>query len=126
MTLVGGHRRREIGILAAIAAGAVKIAPGVGGRRSSARGRNDVGEVVWCYHRFGLSFRSVEDRLAERGVTLTDETIRQWTAHLQRFASVHGVMPNLFRVGRHLLRAVHHRLLRTQACLAWNAVTCPS
>ena len=37
------------------------------------------------------------------------------TAHLQRFASVHGVVQNLFRVGRHLLRAVHHRLLRTRA-----------
>ena len=33
-------------------------------------------------------------------------------AHLQRFASVHGVVQNLFRVGRHLLRAAHHRLLR--------------
>jgi putative transposase len=44
-------------------------------------------------------------------------------AHLQRFASVHGVVQNLFRVGRHLLRAVHHRLLRTQAFVAWNAVT---
>ena len=27
-------------------------------------------------------------------------------AHLQRFAAVHGVVQNLFRVGRHLLRAV--------------------
>ena len=25
-------------------------------------------------------------------------------AHLQRFAAVHGVVQNLFRVGRHLLR----------------------
>ena len=25
------------------------------------------------------------------------------TAHLQRFASVHGVVQNLFRVGRHLV-----------------------
>ena len=45
-------------------------------------------------------------------------------AHLQRFASVHGVVQNLFRVGRHLLRSVHHRLLRTRAFLEWNAVTC--
>jgi putative transposase len=47
-------------------------------------------------------------------------------AHLQRFASVYGVVQNLFRVGRHLLRAAHHRLLRAQAFLAWNAVTCAS
>jgi len=33
-------------------------------------------------------------------------------AHAQRFLPVHGLVQNLFRVGRHLLRAVHHRLLR--------------
>ena len=36
-------------------------------------------------------------------------------AHVQQFAAVHGVVQNLFRVGRHLLRAVHHRLLRRRA-----------
>ena len=45
-------------------------------------------------------------------------------AHLQRFGAVHGVVQNLFRVGRHLLRAVHHRVLRRQAFIEWNAVTC--
>ena len=214
-----------------------------------------ISHAVWLYHRFGLSFRDVEDLLAERGVTVTYEAIRQWcltfgldyarrlrrrrgrmgdtwyldevfvkiqgrqqylwravdedgdvidilvqsrrnrgaaarffrkllkgqgraprrlitdqlrsyaaahrtampsvvhstrqyennraelshqptrqrerqmrrfksAAHLQRFASVHGVVQNLFRVGRHLLRAGHHRLLRSQAFGAWDAVTC--
>ena len=214
-----------------------------------------ISHAVWLYHRFGLSFRDVEDLLAERGITVTYEAIRQWcltfgldyarrlrrrrgrlgdtwhldevfvkiqgrqqylwravdedgdvidilvlsrrnrgaaarffrkllkgqgraprrlitdqlrsyaaahrtampsvvhstrqyennraelshqptrqrerqmrrfksAAHLQRFASVHGIVQNLFRVGRHLLRAVHHRLLQTQAFVAWNAVTC--
>ena len=46
------------------------------------------------------------------------------TAHLQRFASVHGVVQNLFRVGRHLLRAAPHRVLRTRAFVEWHAVTC--
>jgi len=45
-------------------------------------------------------------------------------AHAQRFLSVHGPIQNLFRVGRHLLRAVHHRLLRTQAFGVWREVTC--
>jgi putative transposase len=45
-------------------------------------------------------------------------------AHARRFLSVHGVVQNLFRVGRHLLRSVHHRLLRTQAFVARDAVTC--
>jgi putative transposase len=44
-------------------------------------------------------------------------------AHAQRFLSVHGLVRNLFRVGRHLLRAAHHRLLRTRSFLAWNEVT---
>ena len=214
-----------------------------------------IAHAVWLYHRFGLSFRDVEDLLAERGVTVTYETIRQWcltfgleyarrlrtrrgrqggtwyldevfvrirgrqhylwravdedgdmidilvqsrrsrraairlfrkllerqgceprrlvtdklrsyaaahrtampsvihstrqyennraevshqptrqrerqmrrfksAAHLQRFAPVHGVVQNLFRVGRHLLRAAHHRLLRTRAFTEWQVVAC--
>jgi putative transposase len=43
--------------------------------------------------------------------------------HAQRFLHVHGVVQNLFRVGRHRLRAVHHRLLRARAFTEWNAVT---
>ncbi len=41
----------------------------------------------------------------------------------QRFLSVHGLVQNLFRVGRHLLRADHHRELRGRAFLAWDTVT---
>ena len=44
-------------------------------------------------------------------------------AHAQRFLSVHGLVRNLFRVGRHLLRAVHHRVLRTGSFRVWNDVT---
>ena len=28
-----------------------------------------ISHAVWLYHRFGLSFRDVEDLLAQRGVT---------------------------------------------------------
>ena len=45
-------------------------------------------------------------------------------AQLQRFASVHGIVQNLFRVSRHLLRSAHHRLLRTRAFVEWDALTC--
>ena len=45
-------------------------------------------------------------------------------AHAQRFLSVHGVVLNLFRLGRHLLRAVHDRLLRSRAFGTWREVTC--
>ena len=46
------------------------------------------------------------------------------TAHLQRFAATHSVVQNLFRVGLHLLRAVHHRLFRTRAFAEWDTATC--
>ena len=45
-------------------------------------------------------------------------------SHAQRFLSVHGVVLNLFRLGRHLLQAVHHRRLRTRAFGVWREVTC--
>ena len=34
--------------------------------------------AVWLYHVFGLSFREVELLLAERGITVSHESIRQW------------------------------------------------
>jgi putative transposase len=34
---------------------------------------------VWLYYRFPLSFREVEEMMLERGVTVSHETIRQWT-----------------------------------------------
>ena len=33
---------------------------------------------VWLYHRFGLSHRDIEDLLAERGITVSYESIRLW------------------------------------------------
>ena len=40
--------------------------------------REIISHGVWQYHRFALSFRDVEDLLAERGVIVTCETVRQW------------------------------------------------
>ena len=37
-----------------------------------------ISHAVWLYHRFCLSFRDAEDLLAQRGITVTYETIRQW------------------------------------------------
>ena len=44
-------------------------------------------------------------------------------AHAQRFLHVHGVIQNLFRVGRHRLRSVHQRLLRARSFTVWAAMT---
>ena len=37
-----------------------------------------IAHTVWVNRRFTLSFRDVEDLLAERGITMTYETIRPW------------------------------------------------
>ena len=37
-----------------------------------------ISHAVWLYHRFCLSFREVEELLAERCITVTYETVRQW------------------------------------------------
>jgi putative transposase len=37
-----------------------------------------IDHAVWRYFRFALSYRDVEELLAERGVLLTYETVRQW------------------------------------------------
>ena len=34
--------------------------------------------AVWLYYRFNLSHRDIEDHLAERGITVSRETIRLW------------------------------------------------
>ena len=48
------------------------------------------------------------------------------SAQAQRFLSVHGLVLNLFRVGRHVLHAANHRLLRARSFMVWHEVTCAS
>ena len=75
------------------------------------------------------STRQYENNRAEVSHQLTRQRERQMrrfksAAHVQRFASVHGLVQNLFRVGRHLLRSAHHRLLRARAFVEWETATC--
>ena len=42
-----------------------------------------ISHCVWLYFRFSVSYRNVEELMAERGVTVTYETIRTWC---ERFA----------------------------------------
>ena len=35
--------------------------------------------AVWLYFRFPLSFRDVEDLLAQRGIDVSYETVRRWS-----------------------------------------------
>ena len=42
----------------------------------------------------------------------------------QRFVTVYGVVGNLFRLGRHLTRAMHYREFRSRALCEWHEVMC--
>jgi putative transposase len=37
-----------------------------------------ISHAVWLYHRFTLSFLDIEELLAERGVAISYETVRNW------------------------------------------------
>lgn len=43
-----------------------------------------ISHAVWLYYRFSLSYRDVEDLLADRGIRMTYETVRQWCLTLAR------------------------------------------
>ena len=45
---------------------------------------NIISYAVWVYYRFNLSFRDIEDLLAERGITVSYEAIRMWCAKFGR------------------------------------------
>ena len=75
------------------------------------------------------STRQYENNRAEvshQPIRQRERQMRRFTsvAQAQRFLSVHGIVLNLFRVGRHLLRAAHYRLLRARSLHAWHEVTC--
>jgi putative transposase len=53
--------------------------------------RSIISYAVWAYHRFALSTADVEDLLAERGISVSRETIRKWVN----------------RFGRHFARCIH-------------------
>ena len=46
--------------------------------RGYRRPPNIIAHAIWLYHRSTLSFRDVEDLLAERGIIVSYQTIRQW------------------------------------------------
>jgi transposase-like protein len=40
--------------------------------------------AVWLYLRYTLSYRDIEDLLAERGLDISYETVRRWVAKFGR------------------------------------------
>jgi transposase-like protein len=49
-------------------------------------------QAVWLYARFTLSFRDVEDLLAERGIVVSYETLRRWVNHFGSAIAADGVV----------------------------------
>jgi len=43
--------------------------------------------AVWLYARFTLSFRDVQDLMAERGIDVSNETVRRWFLKFGRLVS---------------------------------------
>lgn len=41
-----------------------------------------IARAVWFYYRFPLSFRDIEDLLAERGIEVSVHTVSEWAAKL--------------------------------------------
>ena len=84
MIPAAGRRRR--GIVTAIrACGPVGGSVAKGMKKISYKGYRFPPEIIqqatWLYLRFALSFRNVEDLLAERGITVSYETVRRWLNH---------------------------------------------
>lgn len=57
-----------------------------------------IGHAVWRYCRFARGFRDVEEWLAERGVIVTDETIRRWSREFGQ-TDAHGLRQRRPRPG---------------------------
>ena len=43
-----------------------------------------ISHAVWLYHRFCVSFRNVEELLAQRGITVSYEAVRLWCINPNR------------------------------------------
>ncbi len=77
--------------------------------------------VVYSTERYGINRAEVSHQPTRQ----RERQMRRFKSpgQAQRFLSVHGLVRNLFHVGRHLLRAEHHRELRGRSFLIWDAVT---
>jgi transposase-like protein len=64
-------------------------------------------QAIWLYLRFTLSFRDVEDLLAERGIAVSYETVRRWVNHFGPTIAAH-LRKRLCQSNRGRLRAARH------------------
>ena len=85
--------------------------------------------AVWLYARFTLSFRDIEDLLAERGIDVSNETVRRRErkqqrfkspGSAQRFLSIQAAVYNAFYVQRHLLSRRVFKEFRAETFAVWG------
>src|SRR5436305_1446965 len=86
--------------------------------------------AIWLYLRFTLSYRDVEELLAERGLEVSYETVRRRerkmhrfksAASAQRFLNMHAAVHNTFNLQRHLISRSTLRIFRAEAAASWQA-----
>jgi putative transposase len=74
------------------------------------------------------------ERYANSRAEVSHQPTRQRERHMRRFKSarqaqwflsLHGLVQNLFRWGRHLLKATNHRLLRSRSFAIWQTLRAP-
>jgi transposase-like protein len=94
-----------------------------------------ISHAVWLYHRFTLSFRDIEEfmQYENNRCELSHQPTRQQEKQMrkfklprqaQRFLRCHAAVHNLFRPGRHLLKAKHYRTLCDRSFAEWDSVSC--
>jgi transposase-like protein len=76
--------------------------------------------AIWLYLRFTLSYRDVEELLAERGLDISYETIRRWVIKFGP-AIARNLRP--FNLQRHLVSRRALRLFRSDAAEQWKHAT---
>ena len=89
-------------------------------RSYAAAKREVMPSVVHCQERYANNRAEVSHQPTRE----QERQMRRFKSmkHAQRFLSVHGVVNNLFRLGRHLLRACHYRMFRLKAFNEWQQV----
>ena len=79
------------------------------------------------------SVEHINEVYANNRVEVSHQPTRQQEYHMrgftsaqqaQQFLTLHGLTQNLFRLGRHLMKAVNYRLWRTQSFQVWKASVC--
>jgi len=70
-------------------------------------------------------YKNKRAELSHEPTRLRERQMRRFKSagHAQRFLVVHGLVGNLFRLGRHLICATHFREFRAKAFSEWQQAT---